>query len=123
MISPETLEKYQELQELFEEIASPEMKQAMSELQEALENIDPQQIQEALEKMEFNQESFLKNIERTIELFKRLRVEQKFDEIINKAEELAQQQEELNESAKDAPQTRQTNLRKNSKHCLQKTNN
>jgi hypothetical protein len=103
LLSPETLEKYQELQELFEKIATPEMKEAMADLQQALENIDPQQIQEAMEKMDFNQESFLKNIERTIELLKRLQIEQKFDEIINKAEDLARRQDELNQSAKDAP--------------------
>jgi len=103
LLSPETLEKYQELQELFEKIATPEMKEAMASLQQALENIDPQQIQEAMEKMDFNQESFLKNIERTIELLKRLQIEQKFDEIIRKAEDLARRQEELNEAAKEAP--------------------
>lgn len=119
LMSPETLEKYQELQELFEEIATPEMKQAMSELQQALENIDPQEIQEAMEKMAFNQESFLKSIERTIELLKRLKIEQKFDEIIKKAEELAKQQEALNEAAKDAPPEQAEQLAQDQSELLQ----
>lgn len=103
LLSLETLEKYQELQELFEEMATPEMKKAMEDLQKALENFDPKQLQRAMEKMEFNQESFLKNLERTISLLKRLQIEQKIDEIIKKAEALAQRQNELNEQAEKAP--------------------
>ncbi len=106
LLSSETLEKYQELQELFNQLATPEFKKAMEELNKALQNIDPQQLQQAMNKMELNQESFLKSIERTISLLKRIQIEQKFDELINKAQELAQREESLGEAAKNAPENK-----------------
>jgi len=102
LLSLETLEKYRELQELFEEIATPEMKRAMQELQQAIENFDPKKLQQEMEKMEFDQEAFLRSLERTISLLKRLQIEQKLDEIVKKAEALAQQQKELSENAQNA---------------------
>jgi len=106
LLSYETLKKYQELQELFNQLATPEFKKAMDELNKALQNIDPQQIQEAMNKMEFNQESFLKSIERTISLLKRIQIEQKLDELINKAQELAQREENLREEAQKSPENK-----------------
>lgn len=102
LVTQETLEKYQELQQLFEEIATPEMQKAMEELQKALDSFDPQKLQQAMQKMEMNQESLQKSLERTISLLKRLQIEQKLDEIVKKAEALAQQQEELNKAAENA---------------------
>ncbi|MBN2092066.1 hypothetical protein JW964_20780 [candidate division KSB1 bacterium] len=106
LLSYETLKKYQELQELFNQLATPEFKKAMEELNKALQNIDPQQLQQAMNKMEFNQESFLKSIERTISLLKRIQIEQKLDELINKAQELAEREENLGEEAKKSPENK-----------------
>ncbi|MCI0511958.1 hypothetical protein L0128_01935 [candidate division KSB1 bacterium] len=102
LMSLETLKKYQELQELFQELAPPELKKAMEELNRALENIDPEQLQQAMQKMQMNQESLLKNLERTISLLKRLQIEQRLDELIKKAEDLIQREQELAEKAESA---------------------
>ncbi len=96
MLSPETLEKYAELQKMFQELASPELKDAMEKLQQALEKADPQQIQKAVERLQFSVEQFEKDIARTYELFQRVKLEQKMDELVNLAEKISQEQEEIN---------------------------
>ena len=98
LVSMETLEKYQQLQELFQEIKSPELEQAMQKLQEAMQNIDPEELKKAAEKFNFSQEDVLKSIERTISLLKQLQVEQMMDEAIKKAEDLLDRQQKVNES-------------------------
>ncbi|MBN1350969.1 hypothetical protein JXJ21_16230 [candidate division KSB1 bacterium] len=112
LLALETLEKYKELQELFKELAPPELKKAMDELNRALENMDPNQLQQAVQKFNMSQEDFLKSIERTLTMLKRLQIEQRFDEAIKKAEELARQQNELNKQSQDASQKEAQDLAK-----------
>jgi len=100
-ISPETMEKYMELQKLFNEINSPELQQAMRKLQEAMQNISPEVMREAMKKFSFSEENFRKGIERTLNLLKRIQIEQKTDEILKRTEKLLEQQEELQKEAEN----------------------
>lgn len=102
LLSLETLEKYRELQKLMEEMISPEMQEALRELQKSLEDLDPQKLREAMEKFSASQEEFLKSIERTLNLLKKLQIEQKLDEAVRRAQELLRRQEELNEQASES---------------------
>ncbi len=103
LASFETLEKYRELQKLMEEILTPELKEALRELQKSMENFDPQQMKEAMEKFAASQEEFLKSIERTMNLLKKLQIEQKLDEAVRRAQDLLRRQEELNKQAAESP--------------------
>ncbi len=95
-LSPEALQKYMELQKMFQELATPELKQAMEQLQKSLEKMDFSQIQKSLERMQFSLEQFEKNIERMYELFKRVELEQRMDDLVKLAEKLSQEQEQVN---------------------------
>ncbi|MBN2366415.1 MAG: hypothetical protein EH225_10795, partial [Calditrichaeota bacterium] len=97
VLSPEALQKYMELQEMFQELAPEELKQAMNDLQQALEKADFNQIRKSLEKFEMSVKEFEENIKRFHELFKRVQLEQKMDELIKLAEKLNQEQTEINE--------------------------
>ena len=103
MLSPETLEKYFELQKMLEDIATPEMREAMEKLQQALEQQDMEQLRQAMEEFEFSAEQFEQNIERSYELFKRIEMEQKMDELVAMAEKLAQDQKAINEQLEQEP--------------------
>ena len=94
-MSPETLQEYQKLQQLIKEVNSPELKKAMEAMQKAMQQVDPEQMRQAMKNMKFNEEEFKKGIERTMNLLKRMQVEQKADALIRKAEELARKQDEL----------------------------
>ncbi len=95
LMSEETVRKYQELQQLMQQMNIPELQQAMKKLQEAMKNVSPEMMKQALENMQFNEEMFRQSIERTMELLKRLQIEQKTDELSKRAEDLAGKQEEL----------------------------
>jgi hypothetical protein len=97
LMSREIMEKLAEIQKLFEEVATPEMREAQRELMEALQNMDRQQLEEALKDFEMSQEELLERMERTLALLKRMQVEQKMEAMIREAEQLIEDQEQMNE--------------------------
>jgi hypothetical protein len=101
MISPEILEKYQQLQQLFQEIATPELKQSMKALQEALEKLDQDQTREAMEDFKKNQEKFAEDLERTLELFQKVQFEQEMDRLAKMAEKAVKDQEKITRDLTD----------------------
>ena len=101
-LSPETLEKYKELQKLMSEVNSPEMKKAQQRMRKALEKLTPEEMRKAMEKTEFDEERFRKSIERTLKILKRMQAEQKTDALTKRAEELIKKQEELQKKTENA---------------------
>lgn len=99
MLSPETLQKYMELQEMLSELATPELKEAMEKLQKALENQNMEQVRKAMENFQLSVEEFEQRIDRAHELFKQVQLEQKMDQLANLAEKLAEEQKEINNQA------------------------
>lgn len=95
LLSEETLQKYNELQELFENMSSDEMKEAMKRMQESLKNLNRDNVQMSLEEMKANEEYIKKSIERTLNLLKRIQIEQKVDELLKRTEELAEKIDEI----------------------------
>jgi len=95
LISPEILDKYVKLQQLFRDVVSPDLMQALQKLQDSMQKMNPQEIQQALKKFKLNQEAFEKNIERTMELLKRVQFEQQLDRLVQKSKKLLQQQEKI----------------------------
>ena len=97
LLSKETMEKYMELQKLMDEMTSDEMKKAMEKLQNLLKDMNRQMTQDQLENMKLDEEKFKKSIERTLNLMKRVQIEQKMDELMKRTEELMEQQEKISE--------------------------
>ncbi|MCX7797083.1 MAG: hypothetical protein N2249_00490 [Melioribacter sp.] len=95
LLSEETLKKYEELQKLLDEMTSDELKEAFRKLQEALKSLTRDNIQISFEELKANEEYFKQSIERTINLLKRVQVEQKIDELLKRTEELAKKIEDI----------------------------
>jgi hypothetical protein len=108
-LSPETLEKYMQLQKMLQELNSPEFQQAMKRLQQAMQNISPDQMREAMQQIQFSEEQFRNSIDRTLSLLKRIQVEQKVDELSKRAQEMKQLQQEIE---KETEQLKQNDSRK-----------
>ncbi len=102
LLSPETLEKYLELQKLLNQLDIPELKELMKRFEEAMRNLNPDLIRQALEKFQFSEENFRRSIERTINLLKRIQVEQKLNEILKQTEQVLEKQEELRKKTAQA---------------------
>jgi len=110
ILSEETLRKYEELDRLMREIDSPELRENMQRMSELMQQMSPEQMKEAMEQFTFNEENFRKSIERTIDLLKRIQIEQKVDELVKRAEEMAKQQESLAERTEQADPSNQEEL-------------
>lgn len=94
------LEKQERVQELFENVLSEEMKALYRKMEEMLEKIDKEQLQEQLREMKLGQEDIEKELDRALEMFKRMEVEQKAEDIAKQLESLAKRQEALSEESK-----------------------
>jgi len=101
-IDEELLEKQKELERLFEEILSDEIKDLFKELQEMMENLDEDKIKEMLDKMELSAEDLEEQLDRSLELFKKLEFEKMLGETIDKLEKLAEEQEGLSEETEES---------------------
>ena len=108
LLSEETLQKYNELQELMDQFSSEEMKKAFEKMQEQLNNLMRNQVQEQMENMQFNEEMFKKSLERTVNLLKRIQIEQKMDEVIKRTEELSEQLDELQKETEQSDLSEQS---------------
>ncbi len=123
LVSQQTMEKYLELQKLMEELKNPELQEAMKKLQEKMQQMTPEQVKQEMQQMNFSEEQFKKNLERTLELLKRIHIEQKIDELIKRTEELINQQQQLEEqTSKTNPEDKERleNLDKQQKNIQEK---
>ncbi len=97
MMSRKIMEKMQQIQKLFEDVATPEMKEAQRKLMEALKEMDQQKIQEAMKEFQMSQDELLKRLERTLALLKKMQLEQKMEAMVRKAEQLLKDQQDINQ--------------------------
>jgi len=96
ILSPETVQKFLELQKLMEEVDSPELRKMQEAMQQAMEKMSQEDLKKAMQNYKFDEERFRQSIERTLKILKRLQAEQKADALSKMAEELSKQQDELN---------------------------
>lgn len=92
-VSDETRQAYRELQQLMEELDDPGLREAMEQLQKAMENMSPQDLEEALENMSFNEQLYKERLQRTVELFKRLKMNSDLDKLARQYEDLSERSE------------------------------
>ena len=101
LVSEETMELYEAMQQVMEELDSPELREALEMLRQAMAQMDLQQMMQSLEDIEFNEEDFRERLERALELFERLRTAQELDEAAQRAQDLAEQEAALAEATEN----------------------
>ncbi|MEP7262981.1 MAG: DUF4175 family protein [Bacteroidota bacterium] len=94
-------EKQKQLQDLFEKLVSPEMKKMMEELQKLMAELNKQELQEAMDKLKLDNKDMEKEIDRALELFKKLELEQQMKETADQLEKLAEDEDKLSEKAEE----------------------
>jgi hypothetical protein len=95
------LEKQRQLEKMFDELMSEEMKEMYRKMEELMQELDQEALMEQLEKMEMSAEELEKELDRNLELFKQLEVEQEYERSVEKLKELAEKQKELSEKSKE----------------------
>lgn len=97
----ELAEKQEQLQQLFDQLMSPEMKQKMEELQRLMDKLDKKELQQMVDKMKLDSKDLEKQLDRTLELFKQMELEQKMKETAQQLEQMAKKQEDLAEKSNE----------------------
>jgi hypothetical protein len=105
----EILQKQDELNKLMDKMMTPELKKMMEELKKLMENMDKQKIQDKLEEMKYSNKEIEKEMDRTLEIFKKMELEKKYSETVDNLKKLADEQEKL------AEKTQEKNLDKDKK--------
>jgi len=91
-------EKAEQLQQLMDELLDEETKQLYEELQKLLEEQqDVDQIQNLMEQINNKENNLEKELERTLELFKKMKFDYEINEKINELNQLKKNQEKLKE--------------------------
>lgn len=89
------IEKQRELDKLFNEVMTDEMKEMMKEIDKLLQEQDKKKVQEQLENLKHSNEDLEKQLDQNIELMKRLEMEKKVENAIQKMDKLAEKQRKL----------------------------
>lgn len=98
-IAPEILEKQERVQELMEELMTDEMKEMMEQLRQMMDEMEMDEMFQNLEDFEFSNEELENQLDRMLELFKKLEFEQAMQDMANELEELAEEQMDLSEES------------------------
>ncbi len=105
LFSEDMLDKFQQLQELLSELITPEMLASMERMNEALENLNSKDLLSALEDLSANLEQLEMQLDRFLNIFERIRVEQTLEEIRERLEQLIAQQTALHKELQSANET------------------
>ncbi|HEU4724045.1 MAG TPA: DUF4175 family protein [Candidatus Eisenbacteria bacterium] len=97
-LNAELVEKINELQKLLTDIKDQSLLRAMQRLQEAIRNMQPQDVERAMQNFKVTQDDAVKNIQRTIELLKQIRMEERMEAASERAAEMERRQIALNDS-------------------------
>ncbi|MEC7855932.1 MAG: hypothetical protein VYC61_04260 [Candidatus Neomarinimicrobiota bacterium] len=92
---PDLMNKFKELSSLLKEVIPENLLENLNNTQNYLEEMDLQSLQEALENMSNNIAEMESELDRYIDIFKRLQAEQKMNELKNRMEKLVQQKDKL----------------------------
>lgn len=105
--SEEIKEKREQLQKLMEELMDEEMIELMKELEELLNEMNKDDLIQNLDQMQEKSENLSEELDRTLELFKMMEINQKLESLEQQLLELAEEQrqlEELTENKKISPE-------------------
>ena len=95
LFSSNLMEKFKNLNELLQDIVTPEMLESMIGLDDAMESLSTDELMKALRDFQGNSAAMEAQIDRFIEIFKRIRAEQKMNELVTRFDHLTEQQEKL----------------------------
>lgn len=96
--SEELLKKQEELEKLMEDLMDDELRELFEELEKLMEEMNRDKLIQNMEEMEKNAEDMEDKMDRTLELFKNMELDQKLENLEEQLRELAEEQEALKEA-------------------------
>ncbi|MEJ7779215.1 MAG: DUF4175 family protein [Daejeonella sp.] len=95
------LEKQKQIEDLFNNVLDEKTREILKNIEKLLEKNNKNMTQEELSKMQMDNKSLQKELDRILELYKQLEFDQKLTQTIEKLTELANKQEDLSEKSID----------------------
>ncbi len=97
----EILDKQQQIQEMAERLLNEEMKEMLRNIEKLLrEEADKSEVQKQLEKLQSDQDKVAKELDRMLQFFKELEIEDRLERAGRQLDDLAKRQEELSKDTK-----------------------
>jgi hypothetical protein len=97
----EIREKQQEIEELLDEVFTEELRQLLEEFQKLAEEFDSKQLNKLAEQMNFSYEDLQKQLDKNLEMLRRMKVEQKLQNVIDDVNRMAVEEERMAEEVND----------------------
>jgi hypothetical protein len=94
-------EKQQQIDDLLSNVLDPKTNELIQKLQALLEQEQKESTRDELSKMQTDNKSLKKELDRMLELYKKLAFEQKLDEKINQIDQLSEEQQKIADEAKN----------------------
>lgn len=99
--SAETLEKQQQIEQLLEEVFTDELKKLMEEFNKLADDFDSKKLNELTQNMNLSFDDLQEQLDRNIEMLKKMKVEQSLQEVIDEISNIAAEVEELAKEVSD----------------------
>ena len=109
LFDTETIEKYQELQNLMEKALSEDHKELLRKLSEALAKQQMSEQEQSMTEANLSQEQFLQQLERAKSLYEQILLQQKLEAAAKQAKALAEQQKQLMDTLESEAQSASVN--------------
>ena len=111
-IDKELLEQQELINELLEQLMDDEMKELLEQLEELMKNQDKDELNDKMEQLEMSSEEMKNQLDRSLEMLKRLQVNEKMDAVEKELLELAKKQEELKKQTEDKNKMSEEDIKK-----------
>lgn len=102
-VTMETLDKAEEITKLLDEVSTDEMRELLDQIRQAMENLSADDLSRAVERMSITQDDYLRRLEQTLNLLRRVKAEQQVADAANRAEQLASKEQEMANKAGENP--------------------
>ncbi len=96
LASEKLLDKLEEVRQLMAEVTTPQLQEALTAIQKAMDKVDPAELAEALEEFKKDRKAFEERLDRTIDLLKQVRAEQRLEAAVQRAADLEKRQAQIN---------------------------
>lgn len=111
-IDKELLEQQELVNDLLDQLMDDEMKELLKQLEELMDKQDKNGMNDKLEQVEMSSEEMKNQLERSMEMLKRLQVNEKIDAVEKELKELAKKQEELKKETETKDKMSESDLKK-----------
>jgi len=96
LFSEELMQKFSDLRELVNEILDPELMTDLGEIKKALDKMNTKDLMKAMKELSSNLDNVEQQLDRFLDIFKRVKAEQKLNETIQRLDKLVERREQTN---------------------------